>query len=488
MAFFGPQNSGGLFGLGGQPQTTRPQILGISSSLIALDVQARLAAASVNSLSAEQRAAQFSTDRGPAVSAPELDSDPETLNQRIREVRNITNFIDLNDPSLEAVEDNVDQTATFVLFNALSNLRTLAEFASEDRTPETSLARLDEQFQTGIAQVRDYLSSTELDRLDLFLGDRESNVEATTRTGRNETDSDGSFVVSNLDAVIPDLTGNEVFTVSLTKAGETDNIEVDLSGITGDLTLNAVRDHINAQIEALRVPITRTLSSTDFNSTDENLQSVRIDTTTEGLQLNNVDVVNGQEISLADIQAGRLVYTPPSTATEATLVGFQFSANEGSGFPASPSTYDTANSFGPEHLTRFDVSREGSTGRFGLRIEGTITEEVTLTAQVSEPTVYVVSAVSQLDDSFAVTSRITEFNNLTGTLTRDDTTSFVGIDYEETEIAGRVAEEDDDDLDPNVASLRDQFLADSAAAVANSDDNNNTNNDDNNKNHKKERI
>ena len=487
MAFFGPQNSGGLFGLGGQQQTTRPPIVGISTSLIALDVQARLAAVSVNSLSAEQRAAQFSFDRGPAVSSPQLDDNPDTLNERIREVREITNFIDLNAPNLEAVEDNVDQTATFVLFNALSNLRTLAEFASEDRTPLTSLARLDEQFQTGISQVRDYLSSTELDQLDIFLGDRESSVEATTRTGRNQTDATGSFIVGDLngsgnaDAVVPGLTGTEVFTVSIEKAGETDDIVVDLSGISGDLTLAAVRDHINAQIEALQVPVTRTLSSADFNSTDENLQTVRIDTTTAGLQLNQVDVVDGQEISLADIQAGRLVYTPPDTATPETLTGFQFSVNEGSGFPALPSTYDTANSFGPEHQTRFDITRNGSTGQFGLQIEGTLTEEVTLSAQVTEPTVYVVSAVSQLDDSFAVTSRVTEFNNLTGTLTRDDTTSFVGIDYDETEISGRVAEEEGDDLDPDIVSLRDQFLADAAADV-------NSNNDDSNSSSQDEEV
>ncbi len=475
MAFFGPQNSGGLFGLGGQQQT-RPQILGISSSLIALDIQARLASASINSLSAEQRS-QFSADRGPAVQAPQLDAEPDTLNERIREVREITNFIDLNDPSLEAVEDNVDQKATFVLFNALSSLRTLAEFAAEDRTPLTSLERLDEQFQTGIAQVRDYLSSTELNQLDLFLGDRESRVEATTRTGRNQTDQTGSFIVGDLngsgnaDAVIPGLTGTEVFTISIEKSGETDNIQVDLSGITGDLSLNAVRDHINAQIEALTVPVTRTLTTSNFNSTDENLQTVRIDTTTAGLQLNNVDVVDGQQIAVADITAGNLVYTPPEGSTQATLVGFQFSVDEGSGFPASPSTYDTANSFDPEHQTRFDIARNGNTGQFGLSIQGTITEEVTLSAQVTEPTIYAVSAVSQLDDSFATTSRITEFNNITGTLTRDDTTSFVGIDYAETEITGRVAAEEDDDLAPNIVSLRDQFREDALAAV-------NTNNND----------
>ena len=58
MAFFGPQNSGGLFGLGGQ-QSFRPQIVGIDTSLIALSSQAQLARISLSSLSAEQRSTQF---------------------------------------------------------------------------------------------------------------------------------------------------------------------------------------------------------------------------------------------------------------------------------------------------------------------------------------------------------------------------------------------------------------------------------------------
>lgn len=471
MAFFGPQNSGGLFGIAGQ-QSFAPRVVGIDSSLIALDAQAQLARISINSLSADQRAAQFSFGRndGPAVIPPwQIPEETQSLNEQIREVRELTSFINLDDPVLDAVADNVDQKATFVLFNALSNLRVLAEYASEDATLDSSLERLDDQFQLGLDEVRSYLSSTELDKLDLFLGDKEYNTEASTRTGRNQTEINGTAVIDGPDTIVPGLTGTEVFTVSIEKSGVTDDIAVDLSGIAGDLTLRNVADHINATIEALKIPVAKTLTTADFNSDDTSLQTVRIDTTATGLQLDKVDVVNGQEIAVADILAGKLVYTPPDTATEATLTGFEFSADEGGGYPGSPSTFDTSGNFAAKHLTRFNVVRDSAIKQYGLKIEGTITEEVTLSAAVATPTLYAISAVSQLDDSFAVTSRISEFNNIDGTIALDDTTSFAAIDYEATEIKGLVAEQEEDDLDPEISSLRDKFRADAAADVAKND-------------------
>jgi len=476
MAFFGAQNSGGLFG-GGEQRTFAP-IIGISSSLIALDAQARLSRISLASLSAADQQSiqsQFGRNDGPAVIPPwQIPEDVLSLNEQIREVRALTSFIDLDDPVLDTVSDNADHKATFVLFNALTNLRVLAEYASEDSTLDSSLGRLDDQFRSGLDEVRDYLSSTELETLDIFLGEKEYKTEATTRTGKNQSESTGTYIVDDPDAAIAGLTGSEIFTVSIEKSGNTDDITVDLSGIAGDLSLNNVVDHINAQIEALTIPIAKTLSTSDFNSDDTSLTTVRIDTTATGLQLDGVDVTDAQEIAVADIIAGKLVYTPPDGSTEATLAGFQFSADEGAGYPGAPSTFDTAENFAAKNLTRFNVQRNDTTGQYGLKVEGTITEEVTLSAATAAPTLYAVSAVSQLDDNFAVTSRITEFNNLDATIEADDTTSFVGIDYAATETKGLVDETEDDGLDPAIASLRDKFLADAVEDVVGDDEDTST--------------
>ncbi len=379
MAFFGGTSFSGLFGPT-QQQSFRPQIVGIDTSLIALSVDAQITQRQLSLLSPEQRAAYSFGDRGDAVIPPwQLPEETKSLNQQIREVRSLTKFIDLKADDLDAVGDK-DKQATFALYKALNNLRVLAEYASQDSTSASSLSRLNDQFQSGLAEVRDFLSTADLEKLDLFLGDKEYKTEATTRLGKNGTETNGTLITNDPNAAITGLTGTEVFTVSITKSGVTDDIQVDLSGVSGTLSLNNIKDYINTQIEALTIL-------------------------------------------------------------------------DGGGSPV------------PKHSTRFDVRRDGDTGQYSLQIDGTITEEVKLSAAVTTPTLYVASAVSQLDDEFAVTSRITEINGLDGTLALDDVTSFSGIDYEATAVKEQVAKQEDDSLDPKIAGLRDKLLADAKADV-----------------------
>lgn len=385
MAFFGGTSFSGLFGPA-QQQSFQPRIVGIDASLIALQVDAKIAQRSLASLTAEQRSAFSLRNRGDAVIPPwQVPEESKTLNQQIREVRALTEFIDLNDDSLDAVSGDPDKKATFALYKALENLRILTEYASQDGTSLASLERLDEQFQSGLSEVRDFLSTADMEKLDLFLGDKEYKTEAVTRLGKNGTETNGSLITNDPTAAIDGLAGTEVFTVSVTKSGETDDITIDLSNVSGTLSLNNIKDYINSQIEAL--------TALD----DEGAEYIK-------------------------------------------------------------------------HSTRFDVRRDGDTGRYSLQIDGSITEEVTLSAAVSTPTLYVASAVSQLDDDFAVTSRITEINNLDDTLSLDDTTSFAGIDYAASEIKEKVAKQEDDDLDPKIASLRDKMLADAKTDVSGDDE------------------
>lgn len=382
-----------MFGVAQAPRF-QTQIIGLSGSLISASIDSKLTQAGLLTLSAADRASINARpgDDDAVIPPWKLPEETKTLNQQVREVRELTKFIDLTEDDLKAVSDDVDTQATFAIFKALSNLRVLAEYASEDSTSSASLERLDEQFQSGLAEVRDFISTANLEKLDLFLGDKQYKTEATTRTGKNETEFNSSLITTDPDAAIAGLTGSEVFTIAITKSGTTDNISVDLSGITGTLSLNNIKDHINTQIEAL---------------------------------LND----------------------------EATA---------------------------PKHLTRFDVQRDGTSGRYGLQIEGTLTEEVTLSAATAEPTLYVASAVSQLDEDFAITSRITELNGLSGTIAVDDTTSFTGIDYEASEIKEKVDDSDtDDDLSENVAALRDKFRSDAIKSVTGNDDATITTEDDN---------
>ncbi|RMF12427.1 MAG: hypothetical protein D6757_09690, partial [Alphaproteobacteria bacterium] len=104
----------------------------------------------------------------PSVSGPDVvppwlasDQESETLAHRINEVRNLSSFIDTNAPQVAAAGDNPDARTTFILFDALRKLETLALYAAEDATPSASLGRLDAQFQQGLSEVRDFVKSAE---------------------------------------------------------------------------------------------------------------------------------------------------------------------------------------------------------------------------------------------------------------------------------------------------------------------------------------
>ncbi|MEM6683751.1 MAG: hypothetical protein AAF607_16070 [Pseudomonadota bacterium] len=191
----------------------------------------------------------------PAVIAPWLlDENQQTLARGINSVRQQTQFIDLTASTVEAAGDDRDAEATFALFNALSDLRTLAQYASEERTLESELDRLSDTFELGLGQVQDFLAQRKLDKLDLIFSSRKSSVTSTATVGRNSNSYSGSVIqrAGRTDA-IEGLVGTEVFSISLTKAGRTDVVDVNLADITGDLSIDAVVELINARISSIKL-------------------------------------------------------------------------------------------------------------------------------------------------------------------------------------------------------------------------------------------
>ncbi|WCL54436.1 SBBP repeat-containing protein [Gimibacter soli] len=399
MAFFGNiSGSGGLFG--GNAQSFRPTIVGISTSLLSAVNDAKLTQIALNSLSSEDRAKLNQRVPTNTLTTPPWENaeTPRSLEQQVREVRGLNSFINLKDSDIKGLANDPDQQATFVLYKALNNLRVLAEYASQKSTTSSTIAQLDALFKSGLTEVRDYLSSTSLNNLDLFLGDKQYKTETTTRLGKNASEYDGKPVAETATDAVVGLTGNEVFTVTLSKnsvAGnqlDSDTFTVDLSEISGTLSLKAVTDLINSKIEALQG--------------EDELGNPLVD---------------------------------------------------GEGNPVS------------KYTTRFVAAQDSRTGDYAIRVKGTILEDAKFEAAVNEPTLYVSSAVSQLDDAFAITSRVTELNNLTGTISVDDTFSFSGVDLGGTEFKGLVSDEEDEDIDPRIKAMRDKMLAESRADVIGED-------------------
>ncbi len=243
VGIFSGLNISGLFATLKQQQ----EVLNAPPQPVALDL-------SVLSLNAVQLAPPPDV-HGPAVIPPwQLPSDPanESLDRRLAEIRGITSFIDTGAPQVAAAGDDVDSRTSFILFDALRKLETLALYAAEDATPDASLPRLDAQFQQGLQEVRDFIETAPTKELTFLTGDLVTKVEPEVDLGSDTYEFTGRAVATGTrDDPLPGLTGTETFTIAITKNGTTDNILIDLSQVSGPLSINNIVDFINQQIAAV---------------------------------------------------------------------------------------------------------------------------------------------------------------------------------------------------------------------------------------------
>lgn len=237
MSFFGASAAGGF------------NFVTINTNLLTGIFAARNARASVASFQAQP---QFTS---PAVTAPwQIDQEPRSLSRRISSVRQQTQFIDLRDATVRAAGDDRDAQATFAIYNALSDLQTLAQYASEDRTLDSELSRLSATFEAGLKEVQSFVGSQTLDKLDLLFASKKTNVKSVAEVGDDSNSYQGSVLQTGArDDILAGIDGTETFSITLTKSGRTDVVNVDLSQIAGDITIDAVVDEINAQISALKL-------------------------------------------------------------------------------------------------------------------------------------------------------------------------------------------------------------------------------------------
>lgn len=164
-------------------------------------------------------------------------------------VRRLSSLVNPGAPGVDAAGVTPDSRATFVLFDALSKLGTLARFAASPEAAGTSLDQLDARFRKGLDEILGYVSGLDLDLLTLLPGSRTSSTTSPVRLGSNVQSFTGQAVATEgRDDPLPGLLGDEVFTLSLTRFDETTDIVIDLSEITGTLSITAVVDHINARI------------------------------------------------------------------------------------------------------------------------------------------------------------------------------------------------------------------------------------------------
>lgn len=188
-------------------------------------------------------------NRGPAVITPWAEEDDRSLVSRYNQIRNKSSFIDENTSAVREAGLDEDNKALFTLYAALNDLKTIAEYASDSKTSSSLISSLSSQFQTGLSQVDQYVRAAELDKLILLAGEKKSFLTSEVSLGKDNRDITGNVVAAISDATaIVGLSGDEVFTININTISDDDDITIDLSEISGTLSLENLKNLINTKI------------------------------------------------------------------------------------------------------------------------------------------------------------------------------------------------------------------------------------------------
>jgi len=168
-----------------------------------------------------------------------------------------TNFLDTSKVPLSAgaTSDSKmeqDNQKLFSLYNAVNTLAYLAKMAQNGSATSGQLVGLNDRFQTGLAQVQQYLASTSFNNFNLQAAKPSDTLTSTA------TVQFGSFTYAtkqlvsnaNLGNALPGLSASDSFTIGIKKGGVTTNVQIDLSQVPGPLNLNNIISYINGELSA----------------------------------------------------------------------------------------------------------------------------------------------------------------------------------------------------------------------------------------------
>lgn len=170
---------------------------------------------------------------------------------KLRDALTASSFVDVRDGSFDRVGVDQEHKKLFALYTGLARLQALASRASEDATAAGELTGLNRRLQLGLAEVSNYVTNTAFNDLTLSFGKRESTAQSAFKVARPPTQYTGPSVVGGAGTnAIPGIVGNEVFTVSALKGSATTDVVMDLSEISGDVSVVSIVAYMNGKMEA----------------------------------------------------------------------------------------------------------------------------------------------------------------------------------------------------------------------------------------------
>lgn len=176
-------------------------------------------------------------------------------------IKNQDEFINPKDPLIRTSNLDDDSKNLFTLYNALKDLKTIAEYAGDPRTRESARAGIEELFQTGFAQVKDFITTEEYEDLTLLFGEKKNGVTSGAGLGKKEYDYIGPVIhEGEKNETLSTLDGGETFTITITRkttnngvtTEETTDFNVNVPINAGERTLENLLAQINEKVKAIK--------------------------------------------------------------------------------------------------------------------------------------------------------------------------------------------------------------------------------------------
>ena len=155
----------------------------------------------------------------------------------------------------DAAADRSDVPKILLAYEALEKMKALADAVAGDTLPVGQAKRAQDRLNDGLNEVRGFLSSVDIRKTTLLLGEKLTRVESEVAIKRSSyefttrTLHEGAF-----DAEVAAFAGDRVFTIDVKKGGQFASLTVDLAEMgTTPRTLDAVAAFINTKLEAADV-------------------------------------------------------------------------------------------------------------------------------------------------------------------------------------------------------------------------------------------
>jgi hypothetical protein len=202
------------------------------------------------SLAAQQNSAT-------AKDAPPWEATLPAQQQRDAQILATSKFIDTGDVPLSKgsttdAATEQDNQKLFALYTAVNNLSYLASMSKRDGLTAGQLAGFNTRFQAGLQEVQSYVANTTFNNFTLQAATPSSSTTSSAGISLGSYSYDTRTLTSddNLTKALPGLNASQAFTISVKKGGVTTDVAIDLSKVTGTLSLDNVISYVNQQLSS----------------------------------------------------------------------------------------------------------------------------------------------------------------------------------------------------------------------------------------------